>query len=245
MSESEEIRHSDGRVELRDAEQLTSSPLYNHDLAPVAVAQRNWSTWDYAALWISMAHCIPTYTLASSMIAQGMAWWQALGTILVGNLIVLAPILLNSHPGTKYGIPFPVFARAAYGTSGANLPALMRALIACGWFGINAWIGGAAGRVDFAQHVDLLLVGKRVDRVDRRIQRARRGDRQRLADAGRARACDRTRRARGFEQRRQHDFVRVGETRLLARQRAHADTLFDRVRAILDDAVLERPRLTA
>jgi nucleobase:cation symporter-1, NCS1 family len=111
------------------------------------VSKRNWSTWDYAALWISMAHCIPTYMLASDMITQGMAWWQALVTILLGNLIVLVPILLNSHPGTKYGIPFPVFARAAYGTSGANLPALMRALIACGWFGINAWIGGEALQV--------------------------------------------------------------------------------------------------
>ncbi|HEY5925488.1 MAG TPA: NCS1 family nucleobase:cation symporter-1 [Kofleriaceae bacterium] len=147
MSESQEIRHADGRVELRAPEDLTASPLYNHDLAPVAVKQRTWTTWDYAALWISMAHCIPTYTLASGMIGQGMAWWQALVTILVGNLIVLAPILLNSHPGTKYGIPFPVYARAAYGTIGANLPALMRALIACGWFGINAWIGGKALQV--------------------------------------------------------------------------------------------------
>ncbi len=141
---SAEIRHDDGRVELREPELLQRSPLYNHDLAPVAVAKRTWNTWDYAALWVSMAHCIPTYTLAAGMIASGMAWWQALGTILVGNLIVLAPILLNSHPGTKYGIPFPVFARAAYGTTGANLPALMRAIVACGWFGINAWIGGQA-----------------------------------------------------------------------------------------------------
>ncbi len=147
MSDSQEIRHTDGRVELRTPDELMSSPLFNHDLAPVAVRQRNWSTWDYAALWISMAHCIPTYMLASDMIGQGLAWWQALLTILIGNLIVLAPILLNSHPGTKYGIPFPVFARAAYGTSGANLPALMRALIACGWFGINTWIGGHALQV--------------------------------------------------------------------------------------------------
>jgi len=143
MSETE-IRHADGRVELRDPGALESSPLYNHDLAPVAVAKRTWSTYDYAALWVSMAHCIPTYTLASGMIIAGMAWWQALGTILVGNLIVLVPILLNSHPGTKYGIPFPVYARAAYGTYGANLPALLRALVACGWFGINAWFGGLA-----------------------------------------------------------------------------------------------------
>ena len=121
-----------------------SSPLYNHDLAPVPVAKRTWNTWDYSALWISMAHCIPTYTLASAMIGKGLAWWQALVVIALGNLIVLAPILLNSHPGTKYGIPFPVFARAAYGTVGSNLPAMMRAIVACGWFGINAWIGGAA-----------------------------------------------------------------------------------------------------
>lgn len=149
MSESDEIRYEDGRVELRAPQDLKASPLYNHDLAPVAVAGRTWTTWDYSALWISMAHCIPTYTLASYMIAQGLAWWQALAAILIGNLVVLAPILLNSHPGTKYGIPFPVFARAAYGTSGANLPAIMRALIACGWFGINAWVGGAALQVFF------------------------------------------------------------------------------------------------
>jgi nucleobase:cation symporter-1, NCS1 family len=136
--------HPDGRVELSSHDEISASPLYNHDLAPVRIAQRTWNTWDYAALWVSMAHCIPTYMMASSMIKGGMSWWQALATILLGNLIVLVPILLNSHPGTKYGIPFPVFARAAYGTTGANLPALMRALVACGWFGIQAWIGGKA-----------------------------------------------------------------------------------------------------
>jgi nucleobase:cation symporter-1, NCS1 family len=144
MSEGSTIRHPDGRVELRAPEEVRGSRLHNEDLAPVPVSRRTWSTWDYAALWISMAHCIPTYMMASSLIQKGMSWWQALLTILLGNLIVLAPILLNSHPGTKYGIPFPVFARAAFGTTGSNLPALMRALIACGWFGINAWIGGLA-----------------------------------------------------------------------------------------------------
>ena len=108
------------------------------------VARRTWTTYNYAALWISMAHCIPTYMLASGLMNSGMDWKQALFTILLGNTIVLAPILLNSHPGTKYGIPFPVFARAAYGTAGSNCPALMRALVACGWFGIQAWIGGEA-----------------------------------------------------------------------------------------------------
>jgi len=140
----------DGRVELVDAAALESSPLYNHDLAPVPVARRNWTTYNFAALWISMAHCIPTYMLASGLMAQGMNWKQALFTILLGNTIVLVPILLNSHPGTKYGIPFPVFARAAYGTAGSNVPALMRALVACGWFGIQAWIGGEALQTFFA-----------------------------------------------------------------------------------------------
>ena len=138
------IHHPDGRVELRDAATISDSPLYNEDLAPVPIEKRNWTTYNYAALWVSMAHCIPTYMLASGLIAAGMNWWQALVTILLGNTIVLIPILLNSHPGTKYGIPFPVFARAAYGTIGSNLPALMRALVACGWFGIQAWIGGEA-----------------------------------------------------------------------------------------------------
>jgi nucleobase:cation symporter-1, NCS1 family len=125
-------------------EDVSDSPLWNRDLAPVPILKRNWTTYNYAALWISMAHCIPTYMLASSLIDLGMNWWQALMTILLGNTIVLAPILLNSHPGTKYGIPFPVFARASYGTLGSNLPAIMRALVACGWFGIQAWIGGEA-----------------------------------------------------------------------------------------------------
>ncbi len=149
---TETIEHGDGRVELNaDAEEsIRASALYNEDLAPVPVAKRNWTTYNYAALWISMAHCIPTYMLASGLISSGMNWWQALITILLGNTIVLIPILLNSHPGTKYGIPFPVFARAAYGTTGSNLPALMRALVACGWFGIQAWIGGQALQTFFA-----------------------------------------------------------------------------------------------
>lgn len=140
----ETIQHADGRVELTSLDEIETSPLFNEDLAPVSVARRNWTTYNYAALWISMAHCIPTYMLSSGLIGAGMNWWQALITILLGNSIVLVPILLNSHPGTKYGIPFPVFARASYGTYGSNLPALMRAIVACGWFGIQAWIGGQA-----------------------------------------------------------------------------------------------------
>ena len=148
-----QVERTDGRVELTDRAAIEASPLYNEDLAPVPIARRNWTTYNYAALWISMAHCIPTYMLASGLIASGMNWWQALVTVGLGNTIVLIPILLNSHPGTKYGIPFPVFARAAYGTIGSNLPALMRALVACGWFGIQAWIGGEALNTFFANIV--------------------------------------------------------------------------------------------
>lgn len=125
-------------------EHAADPALYNDDLAPTKSAQRTWTTYTFAALWISMAHCIPTYMMASGLISAGMNWWQALLTILVGNTIVLVPILANSHPGTKYGIPFPVFARASYGVFGANVPAIMRAIVACGWFGINTWIGGQA-----------------------------------------------------------------------------------------------------
>jgi NCS1 family nucleobase:cation symporter-1 len=116
--------------------------LSNPDLAPTRPDQRTWSTWHIAALWIGMAVCIPTYTLAGSMINAGMAWWQAVLTVALGNLIVLIPMILNGHPGTKYGIPFPVLMRASFGTRGANIPAIMRALVACGWFGIQTWIGG-------------------------------------------------------------------------------------------------------
>src|SRR5947209_7202390 len=157
------IQHADGRVELQSTAVIERSPLYNPDLAPVPVARRNWTTYNYAALWISMAHCIPTYMLSSALIGAGMNWWQALITILLGNSIVLVPILLNSHPGTKYGIPFPVFARAAYGTFGSNLPAIMRAIVACGWFGIQAWIGGQALYVFFTSIIPswpTLLGGK-------------------------------------------------------------------------------------
>ena len=113
------------------------SSLINEDLAPVPASKRKWGTWNYAALWISMSLCIPTYTMASSMINNGMNWWQAVLTIFIGNAIVLIPMLLNGHAGAKYGIPFPVFARASFGTKGANIPAMLRAIVACGWFGIQ------------------------------------------------------------------------------------------------------------
>lgn len=123
---------------------IATSHLYNEDLAPVPANQRKWGMLSFAALWISMAACIPTYMLASSLIGGGMNWWQAVLTIFLGNLIVLVPMVLNAHAGTRYGIPFPVLCRASFGTLGANIPALLRALVACGWFGIQTWIGGEA-----------------------------------------------------------------------------------------------------
>jgi NCS1 family nucleobase:cation symporter-1 len=123
---------------------VQSSPLYNHDLAPATPEQRHWGTYNFAALWISMSVNILTYMLAASLIQGGMNWKQAVATIFIGNVIVLAPMLLNSHPGAKYGIPFPVLARASFGVLGANVAAVLRALVACGWFGIQTWIGGEA-----------------------------------------------------------------------------------------------------
>src|SRR5262245_62133568 len=123
---------------------ITSSSLYNPDLAPVSVDRRTWTTYNYAALWVSMSVNILTYMLAASFIQGGMNWRQAVMTVFLGNTIVLAPMLLNSHPGARYGVPFPVLARASFGVLGANVAAVLRAMVACGWFGIQSWIGGEA-----------------------------------------------------------------------------------------------------
>src|SRR4051794_3017026 len=99
---------------------VSHSPYYSPDMAPTTAAQRKWATKDIAALWISMAACVPTYQLASSLIAEGMNWWQAVLTIFLGNVVVLVPMVLNAHAGTRYGIPFPVYCRASFGLRGAN-----------------------------------------------------------------------------------------------------------------------------
>jgi NCS1 family nucleobase:cation symporter-1 len=139
---------SDIAVTQRDFEELrkdvSASPLWNKDLAPTTINERTWSTWNIAALWIGMSVVITTYTLAGGFIEAGMNWWQAMTTILLGNTIVLIPMVLNAHAGTKYGVSFPVLARASFGTKGANIPAILRAIVACGWFGIQTWIGGTA-----------------------------------------------------------------------------------------------------
>lgn len=121
-----------------------NNPLINEDLAPTEPLERTWSMWHIAALWVGMSVCTPTYMIAAGMIGQGMSWWQATLTVLAGNAIVLLPMILNGHPGTKYGIPFPVLVRSSFGISGAHVPSIARALVACGWFGIQCWIGGAA-----------------------------------------------------------------------------------------------------
>ncbi len=123
---------------------IESSPLYNPDLAPTTAKDRTWGTYNYAALWVSMSVNILTYMLAASLIQGGMNWKQAVATVFLGNTIVLIPMLLNSQPGARYGVPFPVLARASFGVLGANVAAVLRALVACGWFGIQTWIGGEA-----------------------------------------------------------------------------------------------------
>src|SRR6476469_640538 len=124
--------------------ELAASPLWNPDLAPTEPSRRTWSTYNIAALWIGMSVVITTYTLASGLMEQGMTWWQAMVVILLGNVIVLIPMILNAHAGTKYGISFPVLCRASFGVRGANVAAILRAIVACGWFGIQTWIGGLA-----------------------------------------------------------------------------------------------------
>lgn len=144
MSDTTIPSTSGPRAETFEAQEVRHSSLYNEDLAPVPAERRTWGTYNYAALWIAMSVNIPTYLLASSMIAGGMSWKQAIFTVFLGNVLVLIPMLLNAHAGAEYGIPFPVFARSAFGVLGANVPAMLRALVACGWFGIQTWIGGEA-----------------------------------------------------------------------------------------------------
>jgi nucleobase:cation symporter-1, NCS1 family len=121
---------------------MSDASLHNEDLAPVPPEKRTWTAWNVAALWVGMAICVPTYTLASERVAAGMSAWQAVGVIALANLIVLLPLMANGHPGTKYGIPFPVVVRASFGVRGAQVPAVLRAIVACGWFGIQCWFGG-------------------------------------------------------------------------------------------------------
>jgi NCS1 family nucleobase:cation symporter-1 len=118
--------------------------LSNADLAPIRVEQRTWTTYHIASLWIGLSVCIPTYLLAAGLVQGGMSWKQAIFTILFGNVIVAFPMVLIAHSGTRFGIPFPVLARASFGTAGAHVPAILRSLVACGWFGIQTWIGGQA-----------------------------------------------------------------------------------------------------
>ncbi len=134
------------RSDLTAAElaEIQEGGLYNSDLAPVRSSERRWHLWNIAALWIGMSVCIPTYMLAAQMINAGMSWAQAIMVVLLGNLIVVVPMILVAHAGTKYGITFPVFARAAFGINGAHVATLARAVVACGWFGIQTWIGGSA-----------------------------------------------------------------------------------------------------
>ncbi|MBL4905657.1 MAG: NCS1 family nucleobase:cation symporter-1 [Flavobacteriaceae bacterium] len=125
-------------------EDISNSPLYSEDLAPVPENKRTWSKWHLAAIWVGMAVCIPTYLLASYMIKTGLNWSEALIIIGLANLIITIPMVLNGHAGVKYGIPFPVIGRAAFGTKGVHFASVTRGVIACGWFGVQTWIGGLA-----------------------------------------------------------------------------------------------------
>ena len=137
--------------ELQTGDDVRNSQHYNEDIAPTQVKERTWSTWNVAALWVGMAICVPTYTLGGVLTAYfGLSVAEALVTILVANIIVLIPLTLNAFPGTKYGIPFPVLLRSSFGILGSNIPCLIRALVACGWFGIQTLFGGVAIHILFS-----------------------------------------------------------------------------------------------
>lgn len=134
--------NEDGYVEVGEVPE--DPVLHNPDLEPTGEEERTWDKWNLAALWVGMSVCIPTFLLAGTLIKMGMNWWQATLTVFLGNMIVLVPLVLNGHAGTKYGIPFPVFARASFGVFGAHVPSIARALVASGWFGIQTYVGGEA-----------------------------------------------------------------------------------------------------
>ncbi|MFE6306043.1 NCS1 family nucleobase:cation symporter-1 [Nocardiopsis sp. NPDC057823] len=158
------VTHPDGRVSLAEGVSMPESPYVNEDLQPVPMSRRTWGTGSFTALWVSMSVSIPAWTLASGLIAAGMDWRQAILCVVLGNVIVLLPMVLTGHAGAKYGIPFPVFARASFGLRGANLPALLRGAVACGWFGIQTWVGGQgvhvlAGRLFGEGWLDAAAIG--------------------------------------------------------------------------------------
>ena len=136
-----------------------SDDLWNPDLAPTTSAERTWTWHHFAALWIAMVVCVPAYMMAAGLVSEGMNWWQAVGTVLLGNVIVLIPILLIGHAGARYGVPFPVLLRSSFGTRGARIPALARGLVACGWVGIQTWVGGSAIYVIVNALTNNVLVG--------------------------------------------------------------------------------------
>lgn len=131
-------------------DQIKDSPLFNEGLRPTTKEEHHWTSYNFASMWIGMAICLPTYSMAAGLVSLGMNWWQAIFTIILGNSIVLIPILLNSHAGTKFGIPYPVYARLWFGAKGTHIPSIARAIVGAGWFGINCWFGGAS--------IDTLLV---------------------------------------------------------------------------------------
>ena len=145
-----------------DAVAAPDPTLWNEDLNPTPQAARTWTATNYAALWVSMVVSVPAYMLASGLMSEGMNWWQAVLTVFLGNLIVLVPMVLVGHAGTKYGIPFPVLVRASFGVRGAQLPAILRAIVACGWFGIQTWLGSQAIYTILNVVTDNMLVGSNI-----------------------------------------------------------------------------------
>ncbi len=156
MAESvSQLRTVGEHIELDVGDDIANSPRYNEDIAPTRAAQRTWTKWNVASLWVGMAICVPTYTLGGVLTAYfGLSVSEALWTILIANIVVLIPLTLNAYPGTRYGIPCPVVLRASFGIIGSNVPSLVRAIVACGWFGIQTLFGGIAIHLLFSAFSD-------------------------------------------------------------------------------------------
>ena len=150
-----QLRTVGEHIELDVGDDIANSPRYNEDIAPTKAAQRTWTKWNVASLWVGMAICVPTYTLGGVLTAYfGLSVSEALWTILIANVVVLIPLTLNAYPGTRYGIPCPVVLRASFGIIGSNVPSLVRAIVACGWFGIQTLFGGIAIHLLFSAFSD-------------------------------------------------------------------------------------------
>ena len=121
--------------------------LYNHDLAPTAPEGRTWGVFSLFAMWMSDVHSVGGYTFAASLFFLGLTGWQVLIAMTVGIVAVYFLMNLIGRPSLRYGIPFPVVARIAFGVMGANLAAITRGVVGIVWYGVQTYFASKAVQV--------------------------------------------------------------------------------------------------